>query len=569
MAVNLNSDSIKRLLDNKNIKRVIYVDESFEREVYKEPLQAYFRENISHSDIKWPIDVEAGYDAVRADYEKWVDESSQSELSAFVEEYGIKRTKSNVEQGLEELLPDGMLLCLTPNEFKVHYIDSLEYSISEDNQLLILMDKYLQDDDPDSGLRLLTNFKNVDYVSCGLFSDKFEIQDELIHWRDCDEANNIYPLSKKRVSGDSSLLLYGLRNILWLKQVSEVKNCVIDYYEGAMRDAKNLFLQLDPTSFDKAIIQLSVNEGCWEFDSMKRFIQLLHNDQLEKIMLQKRNFTNIQRYTKLLKQMSAFSDNAVKPNTDLLKSIQKSEVYSNIDYVNTTFSQIANGDIFEIEGKGQYMLVCQPCNLELRSRADRNASEFVYLLPIEDIFKVTDVSDAEQIKKANSQKYISPLQSIGTSPIECVNLARNVRISPKVLDLVCFNKEGKAYINMNTTTDQLEDASVMQDNMLKRYNTLFQEIHRYVDLCNLICEIPKETLQKGDKLQLLKFLKKPFELGKENLIKADYNDQTGIVDFHIIRVRRYKSIYAQIILQDFTSYQSRFALPYDFSSAES
>ena len=139
MAVNLNSDSIKRLLDNKNIKRVIYVDESFEREVYKEPLQAFFRENIRQPDIKWPIEVEAGYDAVRADYEKWVDESSQSELSAFVEKYGIERTKSNVEQGLEELLPDGMLICLTPNEFKIHYIDKLEYSISEDNQLLILI----------------------------------------------------------------------------------------------------------------------------------------------------------------------------------------------------------------------------------------------------------------------------------------------------------------------------------------------------------------------------------------------------------------------------------------------
>lgn len=72
-------------------------------------------------------------------------------------------------------------------------------------------------------------------------------------------------------------------------------------------------------------------------------------------------------------------------------------------------------------------------------------------------------------------------------------------------------------------------------------------------------------LEKGEKQSLLKMLKKPFEMASEKLITTSYNSDTGIIDFKIRRVGRYKEPFSQIVLHDFMNYLSRQALPNDFS----
>lgn len=557
-------DSIKTLLEKRNIKRIVYVDDEFELEIYKENIKLYLRNNISDESIAWPFTIVGGFECAQKECEHWLDNEETDKILQFIKERKIQRGSHPIEKLLNDILPENILFCITPDEFREQYIDKQIYTPTETKQLIILMDKYIKGDDANSGMRLLTSFKGKDFVACGLFSNKFGINDEVSHWDDCEKANNIYPLSKSRVAEGGEVFLIGLRNIVWLRQISDIKKHILNLYSQAFSKTRENLESLDPASFDYAIIQSSAYEGCWEFDIMKRIMLLLLNRHVERLMTDGEEFSKIQDLTHILKQMSDFPQCVDKPDSQVLQDYYTSEVYADISYVNSTYSQIANGDIFEIEGKGQFMLSCQPCNLELRENAFRKSSEFVYLLPIEQTFTLTEDSP-EQRKKYNKQQYRSILQQLSDEESFCVNLAANVRISPRILDLVCYNKNGEAIIDINKDRDHLDESHVMQANMLSHYQKIYSTICNHVRLCEKIDVLPERTLEKGEKLSLLKMLKRPFEMASEKLISANYNSDTGIIDFKIKRVKRYKEPFSQIVLHDFMNYLSRQALPNNFS----
>lgn len=212
---------IRKLIEKRNIKRIVYVDNEFEIDIYKDNIKSFLRENISDTSIKWPFQTEAGIEYAIEECNRWLDDDSNNDhISQFIKEQNIERGTHDIEKILNDILPPEILHCVTPNEFKEQYIDNPIYTPTETEQLVVLMDKYLDEDDANSGMRLLSPFKNKEHVACGLFSNKFPIDDEINNWNDCDNAKNIYPLSKHRVAEDGKDFLLGLRNIVWLRQIS-------------------------------------------------------------------------------------------------------------------------------------------------------------------------------------------------------------------------------------------------------------------------------------------------------------------------------------------------------------
>lgn len=548
---------ILELLRKRNIKSVIYVDNDFEKDVYKEPFVRYIRQNIGAEGIEFPFPTEGGIDISLQEFARWWELQDENGIKEECQQRGIVRATSEVEAKLLEVLPEGMLKCLTPAEYDANYSDYDALGLSRDNQLLVLMDKYLSEDDPYSGMRKLTSVKNKDWVSCGLFSNKFDAYHEIDNWLESDTVNNVYPLSKSRLGEEKKFnLLQGLHNVLWLRQITDVKIKAISLYKDSLNKTSDELRKLDPASFDQVVIRSSHVEGCWEFDTIKRILQIIHNRYIELQLLSDDNFEQIQVLTGMLKEMSPLCDGTAVPNSETLRVLYKSEVYDDVEYVNRTYSQIANGDIFRISGKGDFMLVCQPCNIELRGDSSRKSSEFVYMLPINEI---------DQGAASLSHDYLSILQPIEGESLKCVNLARNIRVSPKVLDIVCYNKEGKSVIDIEVEAKDLDGALFMQANLLSRYDKIKQEVNRYVTLCNLVSGLNNDILGKDQRNQLLKILKKPFELATERIVIPNYDAAHHLVDFGIIRIGRYKELYAQIVLQDFMGYLSRQALPNDFS----
>ena len=412
------------------------------------------------------------------------------------------------------------------------------------------MDKYLEGNEELDGVKLLSPFINQKYVACGIFSNTFSTEDELQHWKDCEDANNIFPLSKKRVF-DEVLFLEGLRNVVWLQQISEIKEHVIQLYKTAFNETENEIRSLDPASFDHAIIKSSVNEGCWEFEIMKRILLLLLDQRVEKLMIQEDAFVTFQYLTKQLKKITSCTVEGNQPNTKILESLYTSEIYADISYINRTFSQIANGDIFEIEGRGRYMLLCQACNLELRPEGVRKSKDFVYLLPI-------------LSGKTPRNSYSSTLQS-STTTTEYVDLGNSFKINPMILDLVSFDIEGRAILDTRKNADNLEHRQMLQSNLLLCYTSIYRTICQYWGLYNKVKTIHQGLLNQEDEELLLNLLKKALGITNIDLLNIEYDEATSIVDFHIKRVGRYKEPFAHIVLHDFSNYLSRHALPNNFS----
>lgn len=548
-------DAFRSLFDELNIKKVVYVDNEFEIEVYKENLLSFLRDNINSTAIEWPFSVEAGIEFAIDNCERWAkDIDKRIEVIQFLQTHKIQKSENATTLSLNGVFPDDFLICLTPSEFTKEHIETNILTPSKTSQLLILMDKNLEGNEELDGMKLLRPFINQQYVACGLFSNTFSTEDELQHWKDCENANNVFPLSKDRVF-DDALFLEGLRNVVWLQQISEVKEYIINLYKSAFEAAGVDIMALDPASFTHAVIKCSEKEGCWEFDTMKRILLLLLDQKVEELMIQQDKFARIQAMTKQLKKISSCPVDTHQPNTEILESLYNSEIYADISYINGTFSQIANGDIFEIKDKGRYMLSCQACNLELRPKGIRNSKEFVYLLPIQSGNEALPI-------------YHSKLQEVSGQKCEYVNLAKYVRISPKVLDLVSYNKDGYAMIDINNNIEHLDNVELLQPNMRKNYEKIYSKIKQYVQVCQKIESLQHNTLSREEKTFILKMLKKPFELASEKLIKLDYTKETGVVNFHIKRVGRYKEPFAHIVLHDFSNYLSRHALPNNFSKRE-
>ncbi|MCQ2160741.1 MAG: hypothetical protein MJY97_06580 [Bacteroidales bacterium] len=535
------SENIHNLFEQKNIKKVIYVDNEFERDVYKDSLFGFLRDNFGKGDVKWPFPVEVSVEIALMELEKWIANATNEEFDTFIATNRIERLANTIEQKLSEVLPDGILTCVTPSEFTHQYVETKGYSPSETNQLLILMDKYLDENDPDSGLRRLSSFKDQEWVSCGLFSDKFSIENEIDQWKNGEKTKNVYPLSKRRVSeGDCEHLLPGIRNVIWLSQISEIKHSYITMCTNAVSSIEEYFNTIDPASFDKVIMTESSKEGCWEYETMHRVgISVLESkleDQLTEDM-----YTTIQKQFGSLRTIKNICPQELPDNTELAKEIMSKEQFAQGIFINKIYSPISNGDIFKI-GNKLYILLCQPCNLEIRGAdhevGKRKAGDYLYLIPIES-FK-------------ESKSYTRPIEIDSNKMM--IRYSACKLVSSSILDLVSFCKTGEAICDIELE----EPYPNTRPNMAARYDIIRNYVKEFVDKYRALDSeeskkalgVMHDSIMNSFKNPQCKggFLKAPVLSGHK-------------VDFKISRVMRLKDPYAQAYLQEFMSYLSRPAFP--------
>ena len=543
--MDINVENVKELLDSRNIKKIIYVDNEFEIESYKNNCKEFVRCNASNEDFEWPFEYTADIDILLHNFNSWWINESEDVREEFVFKNSIDREKTSIEQVFNEIIPNGLVEYVKPKDFSVDYLTKHTIKVDMQNQVLIFMDKHLGD--ALDGMKLLEAYRDQEYISCGLFSNLFNIEGEIACWYEYECPKNIYPISKQRLANDGSDFLGGLRNTIWLSQISETKDNIPNILNGALKDTIQDIKRLDPASFDFAVITKSHDEGCWEFDILERIIMTMFEKHLHCHMMKEDNFKGFQEQIANIKAIRKFKD-SVKPQPELLKEIVKHQVYYTGDYINGILSQISNGDIFIIKDK-YYMLVCQPCNLALRGDGSRNANDYVHLLPILEFDSDNDYKN----------KHISKLYDLHDEKAYYVDLARNIKISPCILDLVSYNTTGTAAIDISKESKDLESSNCLQEHMLKHYDKILKEINKHIKLEKAI---QKSTISHNEKQQLIKLVKRPYRICTDgSLIKAEQTET--IIDFGIRRLGRYREIYAQIVLNSFMNYLSRQALPTD------
>lgn len=531
-----------QLMTSGHITRFVYVDDKFgNSKVGKEDVKMYVQEHIEESGLIEHAEI------WEDEFESWWSLSSAEEKQSFFDEHHIEaENASDLQSKFAQILPATLdQYYLVPEKFTENQ-EVILNGLDESHQLMILVDHKLEDYGR-TGEELLEQISQKDYVHCAIFSGTYTIEREYEKW---NSSPFIYTLSKSRVSSDDEgAILEGLRSVLWLKQISKLKEYTKETMRKAVSYMNNHLDSIDPATFHKVILDRSEKEGCWEFETLIRIVYAYMGMGLKNVM-QNNGYQEFQTLTQTLRNIKRDAA-SLSPQKAILAEVSEEEIYERGDFINKTYSQVSNGDVFKI-GNKEYMLLCQPCNLEIRRDGCRSRKDFdqFYLIPIREYNEAKDATNP----------LIKKLQKAEGKNLLCAVLSLHQRISLSLLDLVAFNEEGKAMVNLNWTPENHPGKDIIQKNMMSRYAIIMKKIADYKSRYD---KIQSTDWSKDEKSKFEKFFCRPYEMGDKEvtrhpLIKATNPSE---IDFGIKRVRRYKDPYAKDLLSLFMDYLSRPGYP--------
>ena len=534
------------MLHGAHITSFVYVDDKFGNTIVdKERAKVYVGEHLPETAfITMP-------DLWEEQFDDWWNETPSAERQETCASWGVKAENADeLKAKFESVLPAAIEQhYLTPEMFAQER-DALMATLDANHQLLLLVDHKLEDYGRD-GEAILEQVSRRETVNCAIFSGTFRIEGEIDKWNSSQDKSNVYSLSKDRLSSDDdNEILEGLRSVLWLKQISRVKNHAKEIFNEASEFMKSQLDDIDPATFHKIVLDRSEKEGCWEFETLLRMAYAYLGKGIKKKMSDG-GFAGFQTLTSNLRQIKRDAM-ANKVNNSVVKLISDEESYESGDYINNIFSQVSNGDIFKIgQSMREYILLCQPCNLEIRPNGKRKKEHFdqYYLVPLRVL------ANGEE-----PRAFENKLKKTEDGRVMVAELANYHRVSLSMLDLVSFNANGISTIDLKQTTATHPYKDVIQKNMMLRYGVIWQKVKDYKEKYDKIQSL---EISKLDKDYLGKEFCRPFEMG-DNVVARHPQKVQGkpdVFDFQVARLRRYKDPYAKDLLSLFMDYLSRPGYP--------
>lgn len=535
--------SIQDILSTQQIDTLVYVDDELGKDSFYDNAKGKIRQVISNGIQNCDYPFFSNNEIWEEEFEKWWNLATLEDVRTLANTYDIQMLIPNIAAKLLELMPKGFnVVFLAPEQFDDQFKTTLLDDLYRRNKNAIVLVDFDLEGYTYDGDRLLANIESKKNVFCGVFSQTFEMNDEIQKWEERQFNKNVYPLSKKRFDEDetNNFIIQGIKNIIWLKQINSIKELANNAAEKALATLKNGLQKIDPATFDRMVIAIAKAEGCWEFENLFRIIQIYLNKGFREEIMKK--FKNFQASTKSLR---IFYDDSQTENVNskLIKNIQEEEIFENVKFINGVYSAVTNGDIFQI-GNKYFILLGQPCNLAIREGKRAYQLDQAYLIPL------------EETPNDMSGKLLHPYSDIYRFAL----FTKRSRVSLSILDLVSYNDDGQAKIDINIDKEKLLGHEIMQENMLLRYEKIREKIYSYYQTFNLV-SVGKNGEEKN---KIASFFCKPFEMGAPRIRKKPTINGTTIT-FQIKRVGRYYAYGAHVLLQQFMNYMSRPEFPVDFN----
>lgn len=619
------TESIKatiNLLDRENIVRILYIDDKFDLEGQKEEFIGRIKSLKLKGDYI-DTDIFADFDWEGPDEiidELWNNSDDKVSLLKTLFDYVDEELKANLLPALE--IVDNFkrhMVCFTPDEWIDDNFESLK-SLNNDEKALCLFDFEFQKGNNKwagkNGVQLaevlLSNRSVIDKVICGIFSSKFAEEEEEEKRNEFAEKYNItkdsfYTISKYRYYNDPLIAGFseGIKNLLLHPYVEDLKKKSLKILQESNAKAKERIEVITPKTFNQIIQKSSLKEGIWEVSTLFRMYGILSKEE---------NFKQIsdakirEDFNKTIERIRSIDET----NTGYVSSIKneqlillrESELYLPNDIINKLHLPLSNGDIFNIKNK-KYVLLVQPCNIAIRAGKNDCGSRSksysnAFLIPLKEF-------DKDQLNHTKQEVLSSDNDD---KKILCAYFPEFKVLSLDYLDLAVFNEEGKSCINMN---HKVLNNSVIHFPWKKRYEDIYnkfkhveEKIKSFIEIKSLldlemssitdrikeICleikelietETETETEQNFLKQELKTLGDKRRKLGKQIEIvgnsiysfdnfdnfglngDCNYDLESRIFTFDIVRDKHYKSPYSDDLLQKFMLYLSRNAFEHDFT----
>ena len=277
---------------------------------------------------------------------------------------------------------DERCICCSPSVWDKEYKTNVKAKIRAGQSILLLFDYALSKER--TGLQYAEEALDLDTdcAYCGIISNQFRIDNEFQQRDDYKKQNPkhyIYPLSKERLTIDTedySAFISGLKNILWVKHIELIKEHTNAILQKAFNETINRYLDIQPPTYKQIIVDSSYTEGCQEIDTTLRLFQIILDKKIKESITED-TLSLINKNSDLILDIQAQSDvNCQYPEVnDQAISFIKDERFLDGSIINSIYAPIQNGDIFKIN-KTLYILLCQPCNISIRSEGKRGNNDY-------------------------------------------------------------------------------------------------------------------------------------------------------------------------------------------------
>ena len=244
-------EQILEIFSQRDIDKVIYVDDILGKESYHDNIFGKVASLVNQGiwDQQYPFTMET--DIWQEVFEDWWKDATSEDVNSFAKKYEVQRTNPSIAEQLLEILSVCKVELLSPEQFDDGYKEDLLNEIARTGHSCMVLIDYDLKGSAQNGDQMLASVADSDKILCGVFSETFGINAEIEQWEKRNFNKNIYPISKKRFDGDDeSLMVQGLKNVIWLKQIEKVKEMAGNAVNEACAVFENGMKSIDPATFN-------------------------------------------------------------------------------------------------------------------------------------------------------------------------------------------------------------------------------------------------------------------------------------------------------------------------------
>ncbi len=463
---------VKALIEAAGIKRVIYVDDAFAAEADDVVAQlagmgAEERAALVDGDADQMAQEDLWQELVR-DHWEGLEKEDQASLvdQIYSSGTGAVAPKLGFLAVLSRLVPEVEHVGLTLSEWREKKEDLIAELAEKPSLLLFDQDFSHEQAANDEGQKLISELESElsqnggdgakPEVFYGLVSNTVKIGEEPARRNAIIAESGIDPMrfvvmSKQNLEGDDERLALRLQTMLlapiFARLMQEVFAAISEAGTKAVEKAKLMTAE----DLQEMVVKSSAEEGVWPADTMLRILEIL---QREKVRESLRITPEVVNLTERLHSMAEAGptpeddDASVGPEDSSEEEwapaaveIAHDEIYESAEHVNSLHLPIALGDIFEKNNGARYVLVAQPCDLEVRSNGER-APDLTHLR----LAKISLGGDNDRRRFADFEL---PYFERGKSESAFVKLGRPATVRAAILDCCVLNEDGKARLEID------------------------------------------------------------------------------------------------------------------------
>ncbi len=377
-----------------------------------------------------------------------------------------------------------------------------------------------------------------------------------------DLQDSIVVIAKRNLTRDQSRFSVRLKLAVLGRHFKRLKARLKEALRDAQDRASKEIEELDIESFERIIFRSSALEGAWAPETIMRLYAVFQEKEAS------RRICCDDEIHEIVGTIDPICKVPVPPTSSATKEravgLQMVGIYDDAAHVNSAFSPITLGDIFESTASmsRKFVLLAQPCDLIVRSNGYRRSKErdrrqMIALAEINSFSNGKRLYDAEKAGRVFRLPYFDRnMERTSCAEINCVHW-----IPSWLLDLAVLNPDGRCEIS-----DRGQGPARLIPTWRRRKEVLYQTVLNVVE-----ADRRSRCNQAGRSEELLGLVRLPVDT--PIIATVDQGDghapeSAWRFEIDLQRVGRLREPYASALLSQFGAYFSRVAYPHDLTRIE-